>query len=137
MSCCDQLPGVFEYSGKLRSLLDERVENVDTKNGGWLSLHRCLTCGQHWQVDADDPYEVGLAIRIDEPSSWHEYDDTSDRTQHLINTSAGLDDDSCIWKGCERRRLKGVVYCPLHMYETGARRFPAHIREQVLRESSS
>ena len=137
MSCCDQLPDVFEYKGKPRSLLDDRVTEVATKAGGWLSLRRCSTCGQHWQIDADDPHEVRLAIKVDAPESWDRFDDKPARVQHLVNTSAGLDEDRCIWVGCERRRLKGVVYCPVHLYEMGARRFPARTREHVLRDSSS
>ena len=78
-----------------------------------VELRRCDTCGMHWQVDIG---RGGLAIRIEHPENWNEFDDRPVRLQYMIEQDGGLDEGKCIWAGCNRAPLKGCRFCPHHAY---------------------
>jgi len=98
------------------------LQPVATKDGGWRALRRCLGCGQHWQLDEYDKYQVGLAIKIAKPEEWLAFDDRSVRKEYLIQDRGGLGQERCIWADCSNAVLKGSAHCPDHAYEVmGAR----------------
>jgi hypothetical protein len=82
----------------------------------WARLHKCSVCGQHWQVDVWDKYSEGLAIKIDKPEQWKDYDDESDRLSYLIESRGGVTDKQCQWQNCNENALQGLAYCPYHAY---------------------
>jgi len=89
--------------------------------GDWVRLVRCPRCGQLWSVDEWDKYQTRFAVRILQREGWREFDAMPSRRQYLIQSRGGLTDEKCIRLGCEQRRVRGVVYCADHLYQTGAR----------------
>ena len=78
-----------------------------------VELRRCEACGRYWQVDVG---RGGLAIPINDPNNWSEFDDRPVRLQHMIDHDGGLAEGKCIWAGCDRKPLKGCKFCPHHAY---------------------
>jgi hypothetical protein len=116
MSCeCSHLPDVV----KLDSYPSiGRFDELET--GDWNRLVRCPHCGHLWSVDEWDRYYTQFAFKIPKREGWRELD-AALRRQYLIQSRGGLADEKCIWKGCEQRRVRGVVYCADHLYKTGVR----------------
>jgi hypothetical protein len=117
MKCqCSQFPDIVK--------LDDhpvvgRFDELET--GVWMRLVRCPHCGQLWSVDEWEKYQTQFAVRIPQREGWREFDATPFRRHYLIQSRGGLTDEKCVWKGCEQRRVHGVVYCADHLYQTGAR----------------
>lgn len=88
---------------------------------GWFWLVRCRSCGQLWSLDAWDKYQTQFAIKFAHREGWREFDTTALRKQYLVQSRGGVTDEPCIWSGCSGRRVRGVVYCADHLYQTGAR----------------
>ena len=93
----------------------------ELESGDWVRLVHCRRCGQLWSVDEWDKYQTQFAVRIPQREGWQEFDTTPLRRQYLIQSRGGLTDERCIWQSCEQRRVRGVVYCADHLYQTGAR----------------
>ena len=117
MPCtCSQLPDIVKLDSH------SHIGHFDElETGNWVRLVRCPRCGQLWSVDERDKYHVPFAIRIPQREGWLEFDTTPLRRQYLTQSRGGLTDEKCIWLGCEQRRVRGVVYCADHLYQTGAR----------------
>jgi len=81
----------------------------------------CSRCQQLWSVDEWDKYQTQFAVRIPQREGWREFDTTPFRQQYLVQSHGGLTDEKCIWQSCKQRRVRGVVYCADHLYQTGAR----------------
>ena len=117
MSChCSQLPDIVK--------LDDhpaigRFDELET--GNWVRLLRCPRCGQLWSVDEWDKYQARFAVKIPQRDGWRQFDTTRFRRQYLVKARGGLTDEKCIWQDCDHRRVRGVVYCAEHLYQTGAR----------------
>jgi hypothetical protein len=90
---------------------------VREREGGWLQLFHCPACGQYWQLDVWDKFQVGLAIKITEPSAWETFDDKPMRVAYLIQSRGGLSTERCGWHGCGAACLRGLVFCPTHAYD--------------------
>jgi hypothetical protein len=80
---------------------------------GDVELRRCETCGTYWQVDVG---RGGLAIRVTHPDQWDSFDDRPVRLRQLVDFHGGVAEGKCAWKGCERKPLKGMAFCPHHAY---------------------
>lgn len=78
-----------------------------------VELKRCDACGVHWQVDLE---RENLAIRVNDPAGWKDFDDRPVRLEYMIHCHGGLDPGKCIWAGCSRQPLKGMMLCPHHQY---------------------
>ena len=113
---CHDLPDIIKVSDE--PAFEGRLELLET--GGWITLWRCVICGDYWKVDGVDKYQVQFAVRIHDPSQWQILNDTALRKAYLLKSRSGLTEEKCIWAGCNGRRVKGVVYCVDHLYETGA-----------------
>lgn len=88
----------------------------------WYRLVRCRSCGQLWSPDGDDVYPSRrYAIKVPQREGWLEFDTKPLRMEFLIRSRGGLTDEPCIWAGCQGQRVRGVVYCEEHLYQTGAR----------------
>jgi len=115
---CARLPRIFKLEDGGR--FERKLREVGHRPG-WLQLYRCPGCGQHWQVDLPDKYEVSCAIKIDDAAHWQTFDDKPDRLQFLIESRGGLSVEECAKAGCPERALKSLAYCPTHAYELGLR----------------
>jgi hypothetical protein len=117
MPCeCSQLPDIVK--------LDDHpvVAGFDElESGNWVRLVRCTICGQLWSLDEWDKYQTQFAIKAPLREGWRGFDTSLLRRRYLVQSRGGLVEEKCIWLGCEQRRVRGVVYCADHLYQTGAR----------------
>ena len=74
-----------------------------------VELRRCETCGMYWQVDVG---RGGLAIRIDDPDNWNEFDDRPVRLQRQIDHDGGLDDGQVHLVGLRQETAKRLQVLP-------------------------
>jgi hypothetical protein len=126
MSCaCSKLPQFLEVE-KHPDLL-QTLQKLEV--GNWVELYRCKNCGQHWRIHAWDKYQTQFGVKINDPIHWQEFDETPLREKYdielkklLIESRGGLTTEKCIWQGCNNFRVKGVVYCIDHLFQTGARK---------------
>ncbi len=117
MPCkCSQLPDIVKLDNHPEI---GRFELLET--GNWVRLFRCPCCDQLWSVDEFDKLQTQFAVKIPERDGWREFDTTLLRRDYLIRSRGGLTDEKCIRQGCDQPRVRGVVYCAEHLYQTGAR----------------
>jgi len=116
---CNQLPQIFKVEDQGRFV--RKFVEVGRRAGNWLQLFRCRACGQHWQLDLPDKYQVNCAIKIDDPDDWQSFDDQPVRLQFLIESYGGLSEEECVMARCANKALKSLAYCPAHAYEIGLR----------------
>lgn len=119
MCLCAELQAALYVDRQSPSFLASLTE---ISTGNWVKLCRCESCGQLWRVDEWDKYQTQMAIKIPELAGWETYDAKPLELALLIESRGGLSEKQCLWAGCARLAVKGVVYCPEHLYETGARR---------------
>src|ERR1022692_2507556 len=118
MSCaCSKLPQLVRIDA--RCDLPERLEESELRS--WIKLSRCRICGQYWRVDEWDKFHTQFAVKINDPAHWQEYDDLPLRKKFLLESRGGITNEKCIWQGCTNNRVKGVVLCIDHLFQTGAR----------------
>lgn len=58
------------------------------------------------------------------PGFWEEfqkYDKEKAEKERLLKSKNGLCNEKCIWANCNKKRVKGNVYCIDHLYECGVR----------------
>jgi len=116
---CFSLPDVFYLDegpkGFEESLHQEAMQN-------WMRLYSCPKCGTLWAIDEWDKYQYQIASRVKDRSTWSSDQRIEERKQLLLRSRGGTTDETCIWSGCVQKRVKGVVYCLEHLWNTGARR---------------
>lgn len=120
MKCrCSSLPDVF-YLGDGPEGFEDGLKKLDEENR--IKLLECPQCGTLWVADEWDKYSWQVASRIEHRDEWPTPIPDEKRKQLLLSSRGGTTDQRCIWKNCEKSRVKGVVYCIDHLYETGARK---------------
>lgn len=97
------------------------LSQVAVKDADWTTLRRCTQCGQYWQVDSWDKLQVNLAIKIETPENWESNSDQHLRVDALMYFRGGVSEEECMWAGCTRKRLKGLVSCLECAYRDGVR----------------
>jgi hypothetical protein len=116
---CSRLPDIFYLDegpkGFMESLHEEDVQN-------WMRLFSCLKCGTLWAIDVWDKYYDPVVNRVKNHDGWASDQKIDERKNLLLRSRGGTTDKICIWSGCKGKRVKGVVYCIDHLWETGARR---------------
>lgn len=120
MKCrCSNLPDTFYVdegpNGFQKSLHEEDAQD-------WMRLCSCPKCGTLWAIDEWDKYQDQIVSRVKDRSTWADEQGTEARKQLLLRSRGGTTDETCIWSGCSGKRVKGVVYCLEHLWNTGARR---------------
>ena len=119
-SCgCDNLPDIFF----LDTVSDYWLGGLQAKStGNWKKLYRCPECGHQFSVDVWDKYHHQVVVRIADSGRWEQEADSEDLRKALLLKSRGVvEEEPCVWAGCEKRRIRGVVYCLDHLWNTGAR----------------
>ena len=97
------------------------LKPIDEKN--WRELFRCRVCGTYWRIDTGDKYQERFAWKIGEfREDWADMNFVDEEKRLLVEHRGGVSDEACIWAGCGKPRVKGVVFCVDHLYETGARK---------------
>lgn len=89
--------------------------------GPWMKLYRCGQCGQHWSIDAYEPYQPQVALAVSSANGWSSADTTGARKSLLLMHRGGTSSESCQWAGCGDNQVKGVVYCLEHLWNCGVR----------------
>ncbi len=118
MPCeCPQLPAIVKLDH--HPGIERDAEELERR--GWLQLVRCRTCGGLWSLDGWDKLQRRFAIKLSRREGWSEFDTTPLRKEYLVRSRGGVTVERCSWRDCDRPRVKGVVYCVDHLYETGAR----------------
>jgi hypothetical protein len=120
MTCkCNNLPDVF-YIEDAPNKFDKKFVEIDI--GDWIRLYECPKCTTLWAIDEWDKYTWQIVFRILNRKNWESEITTEKRKQLLFNSRGGLTSEECIYMGCDKKRVKGVVYCIDHLYDTGARK---------------
>lgn len=126
MSCaCATLPD-FAYYKPGRSLsrrLRPSIEKI--ADNGFRELYRCVQCGTHWRIDAHDKYQVRFIWKVGASrDDWAQVEHEAETKALMLETRGGTQNETCIWQGCTKPRIKGKVgsvYCVDHLYSIGAR----------------
>jgi len=91
--------------------------------GNWKTLRRCPACLATFAIDDWDRLQDQVVVRVSALSDWEaQADSAAVRKQLLFQSRGGAADGDCICLGCSGTRVRGVVYCLEHLWETGARR---------------
>jgi len=120
MNCtCDKY-GTLLYYDELPNDFEKNLQKVDSST--WHELFKCQTCNQLWRIDIQDRLQVRFVLKIPKIELWQEFDQTNLTKSKLLDYRGGMSNNICIWEGCSKNQVKGVVYCIDHLYATGARR---------------
>jgi hypothetical protein len=118
MKCkCSSLSDVF-YLEEGPKGFEKCLKELDAEN--WMRLFQCPMCEALWVVDEWDKYSWQVASRIQSQENWVTPVPDEKRKELLLKSRGGTTDEECIWKGCKKNRVKGVVCCIDHLYHTGA-----------------
>jgi hypothetical protein len=107
--------------------LESAPEGFETKlrqldMADWKRLYECPVCGALWAVDEWDKYCDQVVSRVTTRENWSKDESEQKRKELLRKSRGGEEVGECIWAGCHKPRIKGVVYCLDHLYATGARK---------------
>jgi hypothetical protein len=116
---CIDLPDYF-YLSEAPNDFEDSLEKLEWKN--WYELFECKLCGCLWTIDAFDKYVVPTVFKVKNRNNWPPSGTSPQRKELLLHSRGGTTDEDCIWQGCKKKRVKGVVYCIDHFYETGIRK---------------
>lgn len=117
---CSSLPDVFYLDDGPNGFQNGLTKiDKDTQNS---ELFECPDCGTLWAIDTWDKYWFQVVGRIQNRNAWTTSVSEEKRKELLLRSRGGTTDEECIWNNCKKKRVKGVVYCIDHLYETGARK---------------
>lgn len=95
-------------------------ELIDDKS--WYQLYQHKIDKTFWRLDKYDKYQEQIFVGLDTSDNWIDFDDNDLRIDLLLKTR-GVTQKKCIWNGCDKFTLKGLVYCERHAYkEMGIRK---------------
>jgi len=117
---CVDLPETF-YLDRAPVGWSDHLHEIAT--GSWKTLRLCSVCNAAFAVDVWDKLQEQVVVRIADRTQWEERADSVPvRKSLLLQSRGGLEGGTCICLGCSNPRVRGVVYCLDHLWETGARR---------------
>lgn len=120
MSCkCAKLEDAFFVETAPRGFVSS-MRQLDMAD--WKRLYECPVCGALWAVDEWDKYQDQAVSRVADRENWSTEESEQMRKQLLRKSRGGEEGGECIWAGCHKPCIKGVVYCLDHLYATGARK---------------
>jgi hypothetical protein len=88
----------------------------------WKRLYGCPVCDALWAIDEWDKFYDQVVSRVTDRARWSKDESEENRKDLLWKSRGGEEGGTCICAGCDKRRIKGVVYWIDHLYETGARK---------------
>lgn len=117
----EDLPQYLYYDDMPKEIKNKLIR-FDSNSNDWRELFKNTSTGQLWVIDVWDKYTYQIAIKINDPKDWksEKYEDYS--KDLLLQSRGGYGEGECMWMNCNKQRVKGVVYCIDHLYETGARK---------------
>jgi hypothetical protein len=85
-------------------------------------LYKQKTDGTLWRLDGWDKYQEQYFVRIDDYSTWKDFDATELQIE-LLKKERGTTEKQCSWNLCKNNALAGLVFCERHAYlEMGLKR---------------
>lgn len=115
---CGEMPDVFYYED-VTAGFEKHLREVSI--GDWVLLQQCQVCGTLWAIDGWDKYQHQVAARVAAKDDWQSASEEQ-RKDLLLKSRGGEEHEHCIWAGCNKWRIKGVVFCINHLWEMGARK---------------
>ena len=120
MDCnCSKLPSIFDVEDGPKGFIKNLIKLF---KDNWIKLMQCPSCKQYLRVDEWDKYQTQFAIKLDKREGWENIDTVPLQKEFLQQSRGGTTQEECMWANCSKNRVKGVVYCVDHLYETGARK---------------
>ena len=120
MSCfCQQLAKLVDVEDTPQGF---EASLIKKDKSDWAYLMECPICAQLWRIDTPDKYQTQFAVKLAVADDWASVDTVGLQKEYLLQSRGGTTDDTCIWAECNGKRVRGVVYCIDHLYETGARK---------------
>lgn len=120
MTCtCSGLPDGFYLDEASKAWHQSLVKE---QQQAWTGLFQCPHCGTLWAIDEWDKYHWQVALRVRDRDGWASDHRTVERKELLLKSRGGTTTEICMWAGCSKPRVNGVVYCIDHLYDTGERR---------------
>ncbi len=115
MCSCNDRPEFFDLhpDEALPDFLDNLVQEGDRHEAGH-GLYRCPECDTLWIVD--DLSRGPLAVRAASVNDFTKFDEKPYRRSLLIENHGGLGSEDCLQASCEKKVLKGMVFCVDHAY---------------------
>ena len=124
MKCkCQTLPeiGYYRPGRSLSRHLRPYVKKLERR--GDRELFQCTECGAYWRIDRQTFATERFAWRMPEfREDWDQVSKEEEEKAMLLASRGGTTEESCIWAGCKKMRIPGVVYCVDHLYNQGIRR---------------
>ncbi|NVK21597.1 MAG: metal-binding protein [Kangiellaceae bacterium] len=114
MCNCQQLAQIVQGNDEYNPLGE--LQELEWSPERWATLNQCSECGQLWHIDIAKQNEIGLCIKVPDQASWKTLDPTQIRLQLMVQNRGGLSDETCKWKQCNERCVKGLAFCPVHAY---------------------
>ena len=88
----------------------------------WYELYQYKVDKTYWRLDKPDKYQVQFFVQLESLNDWFNYDSTELQIDLLLKTR-GDSTKKCLWTGCDKIALQGLVYCQVHAYtEMGIKR---------------
>lgn len=82
----------------------------------WYELYQYKVDKTYWRLDKPDKYQVQFFIQLENINDWVNYDSSELQICLLLKTR-GNSTTKCIWEGCGKMSLQGLVYCEIHAYK--------------------
>jgi hypothetical protein len=124
MHCdCEILPTYtyYDHERGISQKLRPFTEPVAFKTSR--ELFRCEICGTFWRIDVPDKFQQRYVWKVGEyRDDWASAEFVEEQKQLLLQRRGGIADETCVWAGCDNKRVKGMAICIDHLYANGARR---------------
>jgi len=115
---CVTLPFAWEIHEVPRRFM-RSLREIDRT--GWFRLHRCPRCGVLWCVEGPVYKDIQFAVRVDDAEDFERAAEARLKL-YLLESRGGLDPGACSFQGCSLPRVRDMMLCVDHLFESGARR---------------
>lgn len=105
---------IFYADKKILDKIKSDFELIEDK--GWYLLYLDKKDKGYWRLNKWDKFQEQYFIKLDSTDNWDTFDSKELEIQ-LLKETRGTDDKTCIWTGCQRPNLMGLVYCERHAFE--------------------
>ena len=124
MHCnCEKLPRFSYWDPEQGIALKLRPFAKTVEQANWRNLLVCNLCNCYWRTDEIDRCNQGFVLKLGAyRDDWAVLSTEQDEKELLLQSRGGLLDQTCVWAGCGKPKVKGSAYCIDHLYDTGARK---------------
>jgi len=105
---------IYYLNQELLDQIELDFDLIDQRQ--WYKLYRYKIDKTYWRLDRPDKYREQLFVKLDSSNDWLNYDSTELEIALLLKTR-GNSTRECLWTGCDKMGLQGLVYCQVHAYK--------------------